>query len=397
MATKFLASLAGVMAMALALTSCDAQLEPDGQSPRLPTEVSADPTGGFQNQVAVMTPSAPTPETEKQPVHTKDPTIEELLAMERWFNTADLGIKITSGLETVVPGQQVIYDISFSSVGPNPAEEIWAIVVLPDGITYDHDTALCDAQEPGRLSCDLGGFSGSFGRREFHVAAVVDEGLSEDSVLITNVSIENRVIGPFDQSFSPTAWPDPDPENNTATDTMRLIVPDRTTADREIDTMLWTEPIHLLEKNNSTDLKLTMYSDVGDGRLTAGVDFEYGFLIINGSNPARDTRLSVYLPEETTYLPGRENCVQSAAHQVDCVIGQMKIHERSIVTLRMLSDEDVGKGVDGNVNLTGKATVENLSGPDPDPSNNTSSTIIPVKYDVKMRDHILEGRNHGLN
>ena len=63
----------------------------------------------------------------------------------------------------------------------------------------------------------------------------------------------------------------------------------------------------------------------------------------------------------------------------------------------MLSDDDLGEGVDGIVTISALGTVENLAGPDLNPSDNTVLAVTRVKHDVRLREHFLERRRRGVD
>ena len=420
MTTKLMLKIAGAAVLVLILTACGGDPESVSPTPVTPILESIDTAPEFQDHVSVPltsdpthivnspkpytkfpTPMTPTPESIDSIPELQDKafgqtsmTTKDMMAMETNLNTIDLAIEIKNDQLTVVSGQQVIYKISIASSGPNPASEIRVIVELPDGISYDSDTAACDAQANGRLLCDLGHLFGR-GRRDFLVAGVVDADLPANSDLTMIASVEN-IRGSFFTPYSAgqTAWPDPDPENNSTANTMRLTVLEE---GQEAGPQLWTVPIHLQEENNITDLTLHFWSSERDGFVTAGMEFDYEVFIVNGSRPARDVRMSIDLPQRATYQPNGEDCVQDAPYHLVCVIGELKINGSAQLSFQMLSDDDLGEGVDGIVTISAIGTVENLAGPDLNPSDNTVLAVTRVKHDVRLREHFLERRRRGFD
>ena len=312
MTTKLMLKIAGAAVLVLILTACGGDPESVSPSPVTPildvvVTPTLDPTDRVETpkpHTKFPTPVTPNPESIDSIPELQDKafgqtsmTTKDMMAMETNLNIIDLTIEIKNDQLTVVSGQQVIYKISIASSGPNPASEIRVIVELPDGISYDSDTAACDAPANGRLLCDLG-YLFNRGKRDFLVAGVVDADLPANSDLTMIASVEN-IRGSFLTPYSAgqTAWPDPDPENNSAANTMRLTVLEE---GQEAGPQLWTVPIHLQEENNITDLTLRFWSSERDGFVTAGLEFDYEVFIVNGSRPARDVRVSIDLPQRAT-------------------------------------------------------------------------------------------------
>ncbi|MHC4443704.1 MAG: 6-bladed beta-propeller [Planctomycetota bacterium] len=90
------------------------------------------------------------------PDPTPDQTIEDFIILKRELNTTDLTICKTSDPEPVEVGDDSVYTIVVTNNGPNPAESVEMIDVLPPQVTYLSDTGGCVETPTGTLTCDLG-------------------------------------------------------------------------------------------------------------------------------------------------------------------------------------------------------------------------------------------------
>ncbi len=120
---------------------------------------------------------------------------------------ADLSITKIDDADPVTPGDTVTYTIDVTNGGPDPAVNVVVTDVLPAGTTFASTTGC--AQDPNGLPCSLGTIDAGESA-SYTMAVTVDAGVQG---LLTNTA----------SVTSSTA--DPDPSNNSTTETTYVGVP----------------------------------------------------------------------------------------------------------------------------------------------------------------------------
>ena len=79
-----------------------------------------------------MPTSLPTP-TSPSHLGLTTQTLKDLLEQEVYFNTTDMEIGIRQSPNTAVPGQAILYSLTVTNNGPNPAGYVRVTAALPQG------------------------------------------------------------------------------------------------------------------------------------------------------------------------------------------------------------------------------------------------------------------------
>ena len=317
-----------------------------------------------------------------------DPTLQEIRGIEKALNTTDLEIQISHSPDPAVAGQGLLYTWTVTNHGPNPADYVRAWTSLPQGVLYQSDSAACTLDPPSSLICDIGYLSAGESR-DILIAALIDADLplneSRPTHLINAASVSN-IAGPNHLPYLPFdhVWPDSDVGNNGASEELLVIGLSDEVLTTLVPPMILVEPLHLQESYNTTDVSL--YMDGSPYLAVAGLDMSYKFTVFNGFNPARDLRMIVTLPPGVVYQWDTAGCVEGPSLTLTCDLGSLRIQERAVFTVRVLIDEDLVVRSGGPTEITARATVENLAGPDPDWTNNAAVWDTLINENTRYRN-----------
>jgi uncharacterized repeat protein (TIGR01451 family) len=120
---------------------------------------------------------------------------------------ADLSITKTATPDPATAGNHLLYEVTVTNHGPDPAVDVTVVDQLPSGVTYLADTDSCAQGPAGTLTCSLGnlaaGASTSF---------QINVGIAPDLVVGTGGATTI-----FNTATAYSAVPDPDPDNNQVT------------------------------------------------------------------------------------------------------------------------------------------------------------------------------------
>ena len=146
----------------------------------------------------------------------REPTTEEILKLERAFNTTDVKITMGYSPDPALAGEELVYTLKIVN-GVNPANKIRVIDTLPSGVSHVRDDSECVEDQSGKLVCDLGVLL-NYESAEIKITVLIDADLvlnaGGPTTIINEASVENL------------AGPDPDPSNNDATE--HALVNDKT-------------------------------------------------------------------------------------------------------------------------------------------------------------------------
>lgn len=114
----------------------------------------------------------------------------------------------------------------------------------------------------------------------------------------------------------------------------------------------------------------------------AGRSQVYTLSVTNhGPTSASQVRVVDTLPAGVVHQSNTAGCVETPPGVLTCELGQLLAGETRQIQITVLVEPDVVQNVCRPTVLTNTATVENLGGPDPDPSNNSASVDTPVVPD----------------
>lgn len=119
---------------------------------------------------------------------------------------ADLTVSATDDPDPAVAGEQLIYNVTVTNLGPNPAHDVVMTSQLPAGVTHASDTGSCTDTGGGSLQCELGRLPGGKDQT-FEIVVDLDPALVHAAGGPT--TIRNQL------SVTDEAGSDPDPTNNT--------------------------------------------------------------------------------------------------------------------------------------------------------------------------------------
>jgi len=149
------------------------------------------------------------------PVTDPEPTTEDLERLNEELNTADLELSKTHEPERAVAGQELIYRLTVTNHGPNPASEVVLMDTLPAEVVYLADSAGCEEVSPGMIECDLGELlAGEERSVEIVVRVSLDlpcEAGKQTMTIVNTASVDNL------------AGPDPRRRNNIARDETEVL------------------------------------------------------------------------------------------------------------------------------------------------------------------------------
>ena len=133
-------------------------------------------------------------------------TIEEQDAYTAELESTDLSITKTGSPDPVEVGENLVYTLTVSNVGIQPAFLVDVTDVLPGSVSYLGDAAECVEEPLGELSCDLGTIL-SGAQKQFDVTVSTSD-VCSDGVPQQLVNIATVLHG------EEGGGPDPDPTNN---------------------------------------------------------------------------------------------------------------------------------------------------------------------------------------
>jgi uncharacterized repeat protein (TIGR01451 family) len=255
---------------------------------------------------------------------------------------ANLSIAKTNNAQVSVPGATVSYTITVKNAGPDPANGALVSDIMPNSITNPSWTCTastgssCAAAGIGSINQSVDLASG--GTTTFSITGTIS---SATTGLLTNTA---RVA-------PPSGVNDPDPSNNTASDTDSL--------------------------NPQADIAL---SKTGPATAIRNQNITYKLEVKNnGASDARDVTVTDVLPDGLTFFSSStpQGSCNYAAPKLTCSLGTVVNGSSVIVTV-------VAKATGiGAVTNTASATA---STPDPEVSNNTSSvtTTIGILSDLAI-------------
>ncbi len=139
-----------------------------------------------------------------------EPDLQELLDLQEELNTTDLELAKSDSVDPAIAGAQLVYTLTVTNHGPNPASKVHLADVLPAGVSYVSNNAGCVQAPAGTVTCDLGQL---LARASTQVSITVF--IARDLVHNAGspVTITNNA------SVANLAGPDADDTNNAASET----------------------------------------------------------------------------------------------------------------------------------------------------------------------------------
>jgi uncharacterized repeat protein (TIGR01451 family) len=138
--------------------------------------------------------------------------LDEGNRLQQELNTTDVGVTMTALSDAAIRGELLVYVMTVSNFGPNPASQMLLSVVLPSELRRVEVDVDCDEAASG-LSCDLGEI-GAGQSKDIHFTFQVLSSASPSRIITNVAEIENL------------AGPDPDLTNNVSYVTLPLVSPD---------------------------------------------------------------------------------------------------------------------------------------------------------------------------
>ncbi|MGH8249753.1 MAG: hypothetical protein ACREVI_03480 [Steroidobacteraceae bacterium] len=148
------------------------------------------------------------------PTTVPEPTDEEIDAFVIRLNTTDLGIVKSHEPALAVAGQPVVYALTVTNHGPNPARDVRVVDTLPPGVTAVELPPECSEGPPGTVTCGLGELAfGETAELELEVRMPADLACNggQRTVLTHTAEVSNL------------AGPDSVPGNNLARDRIEVL------------------------------------------------------------------------------------------------------------------------------------------------------------------------------
>ena len=240
---------------------------------------------------------------------------------------ADLEI-IKTGPPSAAPGSTVTYGLAITNHGPDDAADVVLDDPTPTGLGFVSATAPC-----------AGGFPCTIGTINADATVVVDVTFSIPPGYTTPDPIANTAT----VSSSTT---DPDPGNNTSTETTPL-------------------------GSDTADLAVTK---LGPTQALPGDDVSYTITVTNnGPATATGVLLDDPTPADLTFVSATAPC----ASGFPCALGDILLNDSVIVSVTFNIPPGYA-GADPVVNTATAAANE----PDPDPTNNTASAVTGLSGDA---------------
>lgn len=140
------------------------------------------------------------------PVLEPEPDVEDLRIMREALNTTDVQIVKADSPDPVEVGSgRLIYTLTVTNNGPNPADDVRVTDVLPADVTFLSASG-CIGSPTGTVNCDFGSIAARASRAVDIVTSVNSMHITPAPTLLTNTAEVDNLAGP-----------DPDLGNNSAT------------------------------------------------------------------------------------------------------------------------------------------------------------------------------------
>ena len=143
-----------------------------------------------------------------------EPTLQELLDLERHLNAADLTIAKGDDPDPAVAGRTLKYTLTVRNNGPNPTNGTRIVDSLPAGTGYQSDDAGCVQAPLGTVTCNTGSLAVGQSKT-IHITVLIAADLVYNAGGPTTIS--NRA------TVENLAGPDTDGSNNSATETTTVV------------------------------------------------------------------------------------------------------------------------------------------------------------------------------
>ncbi len=259
---------------------------------------------------------------------------------------ADLALTKSFVTDPVVPGENVVWELTVTNNGPSIANNVTVTDTLATGFTF--------VSGPGTDSSPTCSAVG-----QVVTCSEADLVANETVTFLIETASDSDLLGEVSNAASVDAdTPDPDEENNS-TEVSDTVAP-------------------------QADLSLTKVATTEAA--TAGENISYTLTVSNaGPSDAQNIVINDVLPANTTFVPAMSSstCVLAdaafAGAQVDCVIPVVPNGESVDVTLTLL----LGTDYEAGETLTNEASVD-ADTPDPDEENNSSKDETPVETSADL-------------
>lgn len=228
---------------------------------------------------------------------------------------ADLAVTKSDGLAAYVPGMTLTYTIVVTNNGPSDLEGVSVVDVMPAAFATASWTALYSSGSSGPESG-----SGD-------IDAVVDLLDAGTATFTVTATVRPEAFGDITNTVTvapPAGVPDPDPSNNTATDTNTLVLPANLGVAKSV-------------------------LDVDGGFVVEGDTLRYTIVVSNTGTPPTDTAAGVDLtdliPAFTTYVPGSATTSQGTVgfdgSSVTALLGTLGVGATATVTFDVVVDAGI--------------------------------------------------------
>jgi large repetitive protein len=262
--------------------------------------------------------------------------------LETQDTTADLAIQVDDGVNSVRPGETLIYQVQYANLGPDSAGNVTISATLPDHTAFSTEYSSAGwTYQSASETYTYGLPSLSGGAQGFLTFAV--------TVTSPVPSGVNEVLGAFAISF---AGLDPDESNNQV----------------NTSTILEAAP----------DLALAVSSDAVYVKPGDSVVFDLAYENV-GVQDATGVEIEAILPEHTTFdpdnsTPGWEVILRSSSYKL--TIGKLNAATHGLAKFAVVVGEDLPPGV-SNILLAAGIIDDGQNGTDPDDSNNDTEEPLP--------------------
>lgn len=254
--------------------------------------------------------------------------------------SADLGI-VKAHQGTFTAGENGVYEFTVTNYGPSDAANVKVTDTLPDGLTFVSGSGSWDCSASGQdVTCSLPGTLASGDHAAFQMTVAIDQAQVGDIENTGKVS---------------TSTPDPNPGNNTWTDTTGTDV--------------------------VSDLGITK-THTGDA--TAGRDLDFTLTVTNHGSSKNPGPITVTdtLPDGMSYVSANGSgwdCGHSGQNITCTRDAALDAADSDTITVTVHVAPDAGPGT-----LVNRANVASTT-PDPNPDNNTDADTVTVKDEANIR------------